>query len=345
MDSIAAALLLIATLGAGLAQGMERAHAHSRCDRWAAPWGHDRWRGTHRRPVRRLATLARRLRPGRVGCLRRGRYGTRRDEVDLRRHHGTTVGRVVLRSAPGGAATIVGLVVVKGDGITLSRLRFDGDNDLGAGGLAQPLIVDGSRDTIERSTYTNHRRGTGILLRKGTGAVVRDNRIHDVGAHFGYDHGIYVAHAQRFTITGNWIYHCPAGWGIQLYPAAAGGVIARNVIDRCGGGVIFAGDGAEASHDNVFTRNVISRSLGLGRFNPGSAVAGFHEGPLPEGNLVLRNVFWANPGGPFAPPGADEFTARRNVELAPRFVAASRHDYRLLPGPALTFLRQATRGP
>jgi parallel beta-helix repeat protein len=73
------------------------------------------------------------------------------------------------------------------------------------------------------------------------------------------NYGIYVSAARGTRIMDNWIYD-NADRGIQLYSDANNTLVANNVIDANGEGVIFSGSGNQVSSDNEIKNNVIANS-------------------------------------------------------------------------------------
>jgi parallel beta-helix repeat protein len=91
--------------------------------------------------------------------------------------------------------------------------------------------------------------------------VIQGNRIHDCGRlpRTNNNYGIYVSAARGTRIMDNWIYD-NADLGIQLYPDAVNTLVANNVIDANGEGVIFSGSGNQVASDNEIKNNVIANS-------------------------------------------------------------------------------------
>src|SRR4029079_9905723 len=119
--------------------------------------------------------------------------------------------------------------------------------------------------TLRGNDITNQHTGICVILggafpRYGLAVdpVVEGNRIHDCGRlpRTNHDHGIYVEGTRGARITGNLIYG-NADYGVHLYPDADRSLIARNVIEGNGGGVMVAGVAAGeyprayTSDDNV----------------------------------------------------------------------------------------------
>jgi parallel beta-helix repeat protein len=305
------------------------------CSRVASPVGSDRSSGRARSPYRTVRRLVESLRPGMVGCLRAGKYGGVSYSSDMNRS-GTSNARITLRSYPGERATLQGAINVDGNWITLTKLKIDvtttpqgGTNDCGGPNYGN-LILAGSNivlDHNEISASNQRQSGNGVYV-TGSNEVIRFNRIHNVGACNGYDHGIYVASSHHFRIEYNWIYDCRAGWGIQLFPNATDGRIRHNIIDGCGSGITISGSGDNTSRNNLIDHNLITNSVGFGRDNTGTAVAGCCN-DTPDGNLVTRNMFWGNADGAFDSYVGRSYIARHNISVNPRYVNRAAKDFRV----------------
>jgi len=321
-------ICLVVLASAGAAGESATSPTNVRCDRVASPAGADRARGTLRFPYRTFERLAQSLRPGMIGCLRGGIYGDR--STQSIRRGGRPGRRITIRGYPHEHATVAGSVFIfdHADYVTISHIRIKGASDAQADDKPLALEIWGRRFILEDSVVTNQSTGRSGILIKGDEALIRRNRIHDVGSNFGYDHGIYVAESHNFKIERNWIYDCRIGWGIHLYPHAVRGLVARNIIDGCGSGITIGGDGELSSRDNRIEHNLISNSVGLGRFNPGTAVAGCCDQST-NGNVVIGNVFWANRGGAFDGYRGQSYVARRNSASNPRYVNRARKDFRV----------------
>ena len=306
-----------------------------RCDRVASPRGADAAKGSAAHPYRTLARLASSLSPGLTGCLRRGVYGGFSVQTNITRG-GTRSARVTITSYPGERAEVDGFIYIASSAsyVTLSRLNIRGANNFypRAGGTAtQPLIVDSTGFTFEDNDLSNGFTGIGLLLRNAASPLVRRNRIHAVGSNSGENHGIYISYAKDFQVIGNWIYNCPAGWGIQLYPDADRGVIRGNVIDRCGAGITFSAQGPRASEGNLFERNIVSNSLGMNG-NRGFAVSGWFNAAVPTGNVARDNVFYNNAAGDYDGFAGTSYAGSANSDADPKYVARARADFRLRRG-------------
>jgi hypothetical protein len=306
---------------------------HAVCSRVASTGGSDRSGGSRRSPYRTLHRLVESLRPGMVGCLRAGTYGSPSTSNEFSRS-GKQGARITLRSYPGERATLRGYTAIDGSYVTFSHLKIDNTNTFrfgdDCGGRYESLTLAGSNIVLKHNEITasdiSH-SSNGIYV-IGDNENISFNRIHGVGACQRFDHGIYIAHSSNFKIEFNWIYDCREGWGIQLFPDAADGLIRHNIINGCGSGITISGEGSETSHHNRIDHNLITNSVGFGRFNEGTGIAGCCAGS-PNGNLVIQNMFWRNAGGSFDKYVGRSYLARDNVSANPRYVNRAAKDFRV----------------
>ncbi len=298
------------------------------------------------------------LLPGETGCLRAGGYS---QSVTITR--GGVAGRpVTLRSYPGDKATLTGRLVVKkgADFVVVEDLWLDGRN---AGNLPSPT-VNGNDVIFRNNDVTNQHTAICFVLGasnvdssatygRALRPVVERNRIHNCGKlpAANHDHGIYVEGTDDAQIRGNWIYD-NADRGIQLYPDAQRTSVTGNVLDGNGTNLIFSGDLGIASSNTIVRGNLITRAKL--RFN----VESWYPAGNPKGtnNLLTANCLYGAARTDFGLAGINTgdggFTASGNTTLAPGYVNATAHDYRLtagspclslylgdpsaLPGPRLT---------
>ncbi len=238
------------------------------CDVVASPAGADGAAGTADAPLRSAQAVIDRLRPGQTGCLRAGRYdGRGAPGYAARFGHGGRPGRpLTLRSFPGERATLRGVVYVPrgSDNVTISDLTIDDPTSyLRDRQLTVQLNARATR--LVRDEITNGATKTCVVLGVGgaraTGTVIRDSVLHDCGdpGNRMLDHAIYVASARRTRVVANTIIRA-GGYAVHLYPDAQRSVVRDNVMIGNGGGVIFAGEGDEASSNNLVEGNVIGDS-------------------------------------------------------------------------------------
>jgi nitrous oxidase accessory protein NosD len=266
------------------------------------------------------------LRPGQVGCLSGGTY---REAVKI-----TTSG-VTLQAAVGERATLVGPLELtrESEHVVVRGLYLDGRND----DNDPSPIVNGRDIRFVDNDVTNEHTSICFVLGNPDFGVARNvtierNRIHDCGRlpATNLEHGVYVGLARGARVVDNWIYD-NADYGVQLYPDARGSLVAGNVIDGNGEGIVFGGSESVAASDNVVQGNVISNSRI--RFN-----AEWHfDGPVGRGNVLRRNCLGGGArdtgnGGVMQPDVG--FTASGNVVAEPAFRAPG--DYRLKPHTACT---------
>jgi hypothetical protein len=163
------------------------------------------------------------------------------------------------------------------------------------------VIVNGDHSIWNRLDVSNPPSGGapgGICFSLGNtdtwgyagSTTIENSLIHDCGSTNNTNHGIYAqATSGRTVIIGNWIFD-NGDRGVQFYPAARNVLIAHNVINDNGSGVIFAGDGRSASRDITVRDNIISNSKV--RWNVESSYPA--GGEVGTGNLLVHNCVWAS---------------------------------------------------
>lgn len=225
------------------------------CDRYASPASP----GSAQR-------LADGLQPGQTGCLRGGEYsGTGSEGYVLRiARGGRERAPITIRSAPGERAKLHGIVyVVRGaDHFALKGVDLDGRHPRNPGQSQNSLQLMASDTVVANSDITNHQSRSCAII--GAGArrtIIRHNVFHDCGdpGNGLLDHAIYVQSASGTRIVDN-VFLRSAGWAVQLYPRATRSYVARNLMWENGGGVVFGGDGGEASSRNLVESNVMGAS-------------------------------------------------------------------------------------
>jgi Right handed beta helix region len=324
-------VLLVALAACAASWPAGAAAASSSCTRFAAPYGSDAASGAEADPFASVGRLVDSLGPGETGCLFGGTYA---EDVKVT-HGGTPAAPVTLRSRAGERATLRGrLWVAEGAAdVVVEGLNLDGRN---AGGLPSPT-VNGDRVVFRGNDVTNYHTAICFVLGSATGwgvaetVVIERNWIHDCGRlpSTNHDHGIYVETARNAQIVDNLIYD-NADRGVQLYPDAQGTLVAYNVIDGNGEGVIFSGDGRTASSGNSVTANVITNSTL--RFNVESW---WPDGsPVGTENRAERNCLWSGHEGNIGPEVG--FTARDNVVANPRFADRAAKRFTLAPDSPCT---------
>jgi len=304
-----------------------------RCTRYAGTSGADSNPGSAARPFRSVQALVDELRPGQTGCLLAGTY---REDVTFRR--GGASGRpLTLSSAPGGVATVRGLLWVTSASrdVTVRNLVLDGVNSSG-----QPSPqVNGDNATFYDDDITNGH--TGICFVVGGSAAtygtphhttIAHSRIHDCGrlprTHF--EHGIYLAHSRGAVIVDNDIYD-NADWGLHLFPDAQGSLVEHNVIDGNGDGIMIAGTGDMASSGNRVLRNIFSNTRDGSGPSYGYHVTSFWGSRVGTGNVVAHNCFWNGKEGNVNTANGG-LAVGDNLVADPRYVGRATADFTLRRG-------------
>jgi parallel beta-helix repeat protein len=140
-----------------------------------------------------------------------------------------------------------------------------------------------------------------------------------------------VQYARNTVITNNYIYD-NADRGIQLYPDADGTLIANNVIDGNGEGIIFSGEGGSTSDANTVRDNIISNSRvrsNIEFFYPRGTSPG-------QGNVVSHNCVFGSARDNIV-GGGIAFTAQENVAADPLFVDRNAKNFALQPDSPCLF--------
>jgi parallel beta-helix repeat protein len=262
---------LVALLGV-LAANATRLEAEtvsdSGCDKYASEDGSNANPGTYADPFASPQRLSDSLQPGQTGCFFGGIYSE--PDTHWRITKGGASGQAVtLRSLPGERATYSGWMVVAetANFVTVEDMTIDGSTaPLNADGWTHSTpTIRGDHVSFLRNDVTNRHRGICFLVGQAdttaSDTLIQGNRIHNCG-HLpatNHHHGIYASNSQNARILDNWIYK-NADRGVQLYPNADGTLIAGNVIDRNGLGVLFSGSGAQVSEGNELRNNIITNS-------------------------------------------------------------------------------------
>jgi hypothetical protein len=335
-------VFVLALLAGAIAAGMFTSSARAAgCDKYASPSGSDSNNGSGGGPYRTPARLDSSLRPGQIGCLETGSYGSVSASHRFT-NSGTPSGQITITAAPGDTATVIGLVQLEGAYTTLSDLNIDGSNtayDAVRSGTSCPapvsngLEIDGQGDIFEHNNFYQSvasLRGNGIGVGwngQADHAIIRYNRIHDLGGCEDYDQMIYLDRGNGVQIYGNWMWNDPHGWGVQLYPDAVGAHVYNNVIDSAGSGFVVGG----SSTGNVIDHNVVLNSTGLTKsgLSRGVGISEFEPG---SGNTFTSNDVFSNPGGVGNDP---DLLLSANTTRNPSLVNVGAHDYSVAPGSPL----------
>jgi hypothetical protein len=334
-ERLAATAMVVGVMAAGTLA--PSASAASGCDRYASPTGSDSATGTLDHPLGSVQALDSALTPGQTGCLLGGTYGSVSSTHRLTTN-GAAAEPVTITSAPGQQAKVVGLVELEGSYTTLSGLSIDGSNNLydsrrSGTNCAYPvsngLEIDGTGDVFEDNDFYQSvasLRGNGIGIgwnHPADNAVIRDNRIHDLGQCQAFDQMIYLAHGTGVQIYDNWMWNDRHGWGVQVYPSASDARIYDNIIDGAGSGIVLGGSSQVAN--NTIDHNIIMNSTGLPNAGLTQGVGISTCCGLGSGNSFTNNVVFNNPGGIAAASGV---TLSGNTTAAPNLADVTSHDYR-----------------
>jgi hypothetical protein len=333
-------VLLAGLLGAGVFTGSAWAAG---CDEYASPSGSDSSNGSISSPYLTVDKLDQSLAPGQTGCLRAGTYGNTSTWDDLA-NSGTSGNPITIMSYPGETAHVDGYVDIEGDYTTLTGLTIDGSNTLysnptgpcGNMVASDPLTIEGQNDIFEYNDFTQSipsTRGVAIGIgfwggaSAGNNAIVRYNKIHDVGACQAYDHLIYLSHGNNVQIYDNWMWNDPNGWGVQVYPAATNANIYNNVIDAAGSGFVIGGSSTVSG--NTIDHNVVMNSTGLvNAATTGAAITTCCG--LGTGNTFDTNDSYNNPAG--IGTAVTGLTFANNITTNPDLIDPANHDYAPAPG-------------
>lgn len=294
--------------------------------------GSDRASGTRDAPWRTISRLVASIGAGDVGCV----SGSFVEDVTIRRG-GTAAQPLTLRSLPGTRASLRGRVWVASGAnfVVVSSMRLDGRAiaDTERNSLPSPTVNARSTVLIDNDISNARTRVCMVLGSiRGYGAAVAPtvayNRIHDCGRRgANTHHGIYMESTRNARIVSNVIFD-NADRGIQLYPDAQGSLIAGNLIDGNGEGIIFSGAEGFVSSRNQVLRNVISGSQLRSNVEHYWEQAPRRVG---ERNVVARNCLGGAAQGDFARPIVG-YAARNNSTGRLRFRDRARGDLRPTAG-------------
>lgn len=303
------------------------AGAVTTCDRVASADGSDTAAGTAAAPFKTAQKLVDSLSPGQTGCVR----GTLTGQMWINRD------AITVASEPGQRGKVIGKIKVQqgADGVTVRDLDLDGRST-----AADPIAnisptIYGNDAAFVNNDITNGNTAICIILgtdgHDGDVEVQRTrlegNRIHNCGRlpRTNMGHAIYVEHSRDARIVGNEIFD-NADRGIQLYPNSQGTLVAGNVIDGNGVGIIFSGVNGRQSNDNTVRHNLVT--------NPQvrSAIESWYpEGTAPgTGNVVEQNCVFGGTN-PIS-TGNGGFTARDNRTVDPQYVDRAAKNFSLQPG-------------
>ena len=264
--------------------------------------------------------VRRALRPGQVVCIR----GTVRGDLWIVQPH------VTLMSEPGQRGTLAGELVIAREAphAMVRDLDIDGRD----APYPSPTVY-GDHATFLRNDVTN--RKTDICFQIGPGGkhqvgLVRgtqilDNRIHDCGRSTNHLHGVYVVEAIDTRVIGNTIFD-NGDRGVQIYHGAKRTLVAGNVIDGNGEGVLIGGGEGMTSTGSRVRHNVVTNMRVRGWLES------YWEKGSPVGwdNLVEDNCVWGTDRPLTISTGG--VTTRRNLLTPITYANRARKDFRLPAG-------------
>jgi hypothetical protein len=296
--------------------------------------------GSVRRPFRTAQKLVDALKAGETGCLMGGAYDLARGRSGSQlkfNHGGSSDAPITLRSYPGQTATLTGgpvYVPAWANHVTITDLNID---TRGAGEVGVQIM--GAGDQLTNNDITNEDTpGSCIILGSDTGygraahPLVEGNIVHQCGYNPGdpfEDHGIYVDNAIGAVVSGNIFWGMAYGFAVQLYPDAQGTQVTHNVIDDNANGVVFGGNAASTSSNNVVAGNIISGSTNE------YDIQGSWQGTAGTGNVAENNCVSSGNQGNVSPENG--FAGVGNISADPAFVNEAAHTiagYELQPGSA-----------
>ena len=332
--TIAHGLLALTCVLALVGAYSEPARGDVVCSRFASTSGSNSNPGTAAAPYRTVQYLVGRLGPGDVGCLIEGTFS---ENVSFS-VGGQPSAPVTLTSAPGGRATIRGLLAISNSAndVVISNLVLNGRNTSATPSPqvnGDRVVFRGNEVTNEHSAICFALGGTFEQYGRAIDTVIDGNRIHDCGRlpATNHDHGIYLDGTRNARLTNNVIYD-NADYGIHLYPDADGSYIAHNIVDGNGEGLIFAGEagGGEYATDyasdgntvewNIFTNSTIRAN-----------VESWWGGPVGTGNVLRSNCVWNGKGGNID-SSEGGFTASANLVVNPVYVDRAAKNFALASG-------------
>jgi len=367
--------VLVATLGLllicaySLTAGADEAGAEEAftCHRWASPNGSDANDGlTQANAVQTVRTLADKLQPGQTGCL------SQPDPTKPFYHDfsgwgiiansGQAGSPITIRSAPGGTATLTGVLRVDGSHVVIRDLNFRG---LGAVANTAPktnhIHVIGDNVSLLNNDITSPKgicvyagQIDGYATPEAQAATINSaqnfkldgNRIYGCGVQNTLDpnvdsgvHGVYLGYTQNATITNNYIYDNRVR-GLQLWPRAEGTLVANNVLDGNSGNFNIGGSAHEGgyyvSRDTTVKNNIISNSTFafakdshqiFGNLGPNTS-------PTQYNNTVTENcVYHQDPTKNF---GGTGYTQTNNITANPLYKDRANKDFTLAAGSPCT---------
>jgi hypothetical protein len=323
------------------------------CDLVASPTGSDTsGDGSLAKPFQTLVKLDDALAPGQTGCLRGGDYGSVTTLHEIA-NGGTPSERITITAYPGESPTVTGWVDLVAPYTTISDLKIDGSNDFytshAAGSscpnpASQSLDIAGEGDVFEHNDYY---QSVASLRSDGIGvgfwgdadnAIIRYNRVHDVGACLQYDHLIYLDSGNNVQIYDNWLYNDHNGFGVSVYPHPTNARIYANVMSNVGVGVAIGDNGTSTVSGNEAWNNVVTNTFNVPTESGGTLQAVLTLcaalDPTSVGNEIFDNDSYENPNGVSAinrSLGSAQISLAGNIDVDPEFADAATDDFAVSP--------------
>lgn len=260
------------------------------CDKYAATTGLDTNAGTSGAPYKTVQKLVDNIPANGTGCLKAGTFTDGGSTYVAR----ITRDDITLRNDPGAAVTVKGtFYVVNGaDRVKVTDLTLDGRPTSGVAPSPQVMATDTEfrRNTITNPTDICAIVGNTGIYGRALRPVFDSNDFVDCGSDTQLDHGIYLEAVDDAVVTNNSFVRS-AAYAVHMYPDAQGSLVADNVMDDNGGGVIFAGQGGFASSDNIVEDNTIINS----NHKPG--IESYYPSAVGTGNIARNNCLDNNASG------------------------------------------------
>jgi hypothetical protein len=156
---------------------------------------------------------------------------------------------------------------------------------------------------------------SGIYISGADNAQITANWIHDNGAHFGQDHGIYYGSGVGGTTSNNVIEN-NYGFGLHMYPGPVGQTIVQNtIVGSAKAGIILSG-----ARDLKVSNNISAWNGAEGIRTHGSGCVGC---------VAEKNLLYGNSTDFYLP---QPLTIISPLHADPRFVDRASRNYRVVAG-------------
>jgi hypothetical protein len=249
------------------------------------------------------ATTESSMSAGQTLCLNSGTYDSiTESEPNYFNASGTAGNPIVVTSAPGQTATILGSDWMQGAWVTFQYLNLNVSDTLGDQrtsafvGCATPaslgVELDASNVVLQDNNIyesVNRDELIGVNYAGASTPVVNDvithNNLGPAGSCKQLDHLIYDDYSTGLQITQNWFFDDPYGYGVQLYVAPTNTTITGNVFDDVLDGVIAA----SANAGNTINHNVAINLPSVSGYASGMMLNCYQSGSATASNNALYN--------------------------------------------------------